>query len=404
MRKFLLLICLVSILLASTALKAEVPAVSENLQLITASPDSEQAVSAVNAGKEIYMQSGDPAGAVDWLQQVIGICPGSEAELVAQFALAEVYRSQGALGQPLARSAYYAVIQLRPESPAALQAAEAISKLYADSKQYKIAIRELKGIIANYPLGELSLRCQYLLGKAYQASKDTSMAQATFDKLIATYPTHPQAAEAVSALAELYRAQNEPALALAAISQLIASYPDSEISLRAQGEIIRTYLYQGRLEQAEAMSKQLWQTYSSHGFIAAVCKEAAEVRFELGWQSLLKHDYQTAIDYLNRTMDTEVLKEGWWVELRMIAQCYEALERYDEAAATYQRLVEMFPKLWVAPLAQYQVGLVLSKQGRYQEAVVELQRVIDRWPASDMAIPARQMIESINRSLGLAHN
>jgi outer membrane protein assembly factor BamD (BamD/ComL family) len=156
----------------------------------------------------------------------------------------------------------------------------------------------------------------------------------------------------------------------------------------------------GNYSQAYAEFKKLLSHYPD-------AKEAADAQYYLGrclqemgkpYQAFL--EYKKVIDsYPNSQQIGEVVKQeyeiGEWF-LNREPKKWLGVSVYDfvehPAIEIFKTIIDKSPYSEYAPKAQYKLGLLFFKLGRYEEAREAFQEVIDNYPASEWAAPSKYQL------------
>ena len=78
-----------------------------------------------------------------------------------------------------------------------------------------------------------------------------------------------------------------------------------------------------------------------------------------------------------------------------LAETYERTDDLEEALAQYARVLELYPNSRRAPAALYKSGLVELQRGNTDDARTFLARVVQGYPDSDEATPAREELRKL---------
>jgi len=98
-------------------------------------------------------------------------------------------------------------------------------------------------------------------------------------------------------------------------------------------------------------------------------------------------------EYLRRWGQTDLADNAlYWV-----GECYDAMDRSDEALSVFSQVLDEYPTSDKAAAAQLKKGLIYLKQGDQGQGVVHLQYVVYEHPNTKEADLAREKL----RSLGL---
>ncbi len=74
---------------------------------------------------------------------------------------------------------------------------------------------------------------------------------------------------------------------------------------------------------------------------------------------------------------------------------YQYLDNYDEAARAYQKLLDSYPKYYMASFVQYRIGECYRQLKKYDQAIEAYQKVIKNYPKEWEAQAAKKRIEEL---------
>ena len=138
--------------------------------------------------------------------------------------------------------------------------------------------------------------------------------------------------------------------------------------------------------------------------------EAAEAQFYIGkcYEALLKDfeaykAYQLVLDkYPFNKRSEEILQIQYDIAERFISGVNKTkvlgmtFQLEDPAIEILQKIIENAPYSKLAPKAQYRLGVYLKAKSQFYEARAELEKVIEKYPDSEWAEPARfQLAETV---------
>ncbi len=122
-----------------------------------------------------------------------------------------------------------------------------------------------------------------------------------------------------------------------------------------------------------------------------------EALYRSAYEDYMRGNYDLAAegfrDYLEQWGDTDLADNAlYWV-----GECYDALDRTEEALEVFSEVLERYPNSDKAAAAQLKKGLLYLKLGDQGQGVVNLQYVVYEHPGTPEADLARERL----RSLGL---
>jgi tetratricopeptide (TPR) repeat protein len=302
------------------------------------------------------------ATALAELQAVVDMNP---AHPVANRALEKIALAHLDLGdRQKAIEVYNRVIATYPGTPGAVFAHGGLARAYRDLRRWDDALKyaRLRAGFAGYPRCDMF---QLMAGMMLAEKGDFAAAEEVYRKVISTYPSSLEALGAVSAIASLYLSREQPDQAIAHMQALVKEHAGSEIALQAECNIGRIYLVRGRIEEADAIFARL----------AAKCAGDGRGHLSEGFYNLAREEFEAkrygaAIKLMKLALADDSWKNEWWMGLQVLGQCYQALGRYEEAAAAYRKVAEGVPDACRdgRAAAMYQAASAFAEMGRYEEA------------------------------------
>jgi len=181
----------------------------------------------------------------------------------------------------------------------------------------------------------------------------------------ATYPTHPLGANILSKLAQYYLENNMVNNAIASYKELLRTYPRSDLADDAQFKLGGIYREQQDFKNAILEFGQVVKQSPGSNYLVDAYFEIAESYFALG-------DYRRALEGYRRVVrgfpENRLARTAY---LRA-AECFEKLDRRDFAEKTLMELLESYPNDLIRFQGALRLGLILSEDVRYAEAIKAL--------------------------------
>ncbi len=260
------------------------------------------------------------------------------------------------------RAAYREVFEEYPDS------------LWADDAIYQLASRIprtdeeafalFRRLINNYPDSEWADDSMYAIAFAsYQIAEDLKKT-GTLESLTAYYDR-----------------------ALTLYNQLIASYPGSELSEQAQFNTAMCYYGKGELNIAMAHLDALREPFRDNPLLYQILYVSGEIY-------LKKQDYEKARVEFKNVVDSGDPSLGPLANFG-IAQSYLAEGKYEEAVASYQTVIDLYPNSKAGQDAYFYMGWAYERLGKYDEAIAQLETAIDLYPRNENATNSQIYIGQI---------
>ena len=86
------------------------------------------------------------------------------------------------------------------------------------------------------------------------------------------------------------------------------------------------------------------------------------------------------------------------VALQGLARVLMNLQKYPEAIARYETLIERFPQSRYCVQARFMIGYIHDQQGDYEKARLAYQQVVDAYPTSELADDAEISIQNLGKA------
>ena len=119
--------------------------------------------------------------------------------------------------------------------------------------------------------------------------------------------------------------------------------------------------------------------------------------YERALAALKKKDYEGARRLLRRYL--ELYPKGKYAANAhyWIGETYYAQRRYEEAILEYQKVVDGFPQSYKVPAALLKQGLAFLRIGDTEAARILFKKILSRYPRSEQAPLARKYLKRLSR-------
>ena len=123
--------------------------------------------------------------------------------------------------------------------------------------------------------------------------------------------------------------------------------------------------------------------------------ETPEALYRAAYEDYMRGNYELALqgfeEYVKQYPGTDLTDNAqYW-----IGECYDALDRPDDAIAAFTTVLEKYPSSDKAAAAQLKKGLVFLKKGDKGQGVINLQYVVYEHPGTKEADIAREKLGSL---------
>lgn len=185
--------------------------------------------------------------------------------------------------------------------------------------------------------------------------------------------------------------------------------PEAALPAAAEFSVAQATAASGKIEEAINQYRQLVRAYP-------FSKNAAEAQFQIAQLLQKSGDFEGSfkeyIKLLNKYPDTPHF-ENAVAEQVIIANAYlkgrkvkvfgiPAYASMEKAEEMYTAILSAAPYSKYAPLAQFNLGLSLERQGKGNEAAAAYQKLIDRYPNSSITNMALYQIGYVYMRVGMA--
>ena len=301
--------------------------------------------------------------------------------------------------------------RLYPVHPLASQSRLALGKYFFEAGDFDRAVEVFGQILADGPPDEVAAKALYWMGEAelrqdrldealryfrriadsYRNTRTAPVAlyaigftqvrqeqydaaAQAFEVLAARYPDSPYADNIGLALAEVYYELNDYQRAEAEIRQRLPGL-GPEARERALFLLAESYNQLRRTEDAIVEYNRLLDEYPDGPY-------RRRATYGLGWNYYFAGTHQWAAEHFAR------VREGQSDELAAQATYYQAVneklaKRPEEAIDLYRTFLDRWPRAPLAEHAQFELGVSLYEQRRWQEAHDAFSEVIRRYPSSE---------------------
>lgn len=339
---------------------------------------------------DCLIHAGDMAGAVKRLDQVIDSAP-PESEWIddavrGKIRVALTARDYEGLEREAARFA-----DRFPHSPLKADVQRMLGRSLLRRKLYDRAVEVLEPL-AHAGDAKRGLEDRYLLSLAYEGLERYQ------DALATVTPVVDSAAGRLRADAQLTRASLLMVLkrfdeAIPLLEAFLATRPTGDAAVRANGNLAICRARAGQLDQAKKIYAELLEAHPGHELIGPTREQLAEAAYDFGdtaWSGRLFESLAAE----NRAPDADL--KG----LSGLAWSQFKAGQLEEAAATFDRLLEKDPQPGMAAEAALVRGRILEQLGRFDAALAMYDLVIRQSSKSDRLPEALWAAAGLRDNLG----
>ena len=337
-------------------------------QLLKRGPKSELAQEAGLLRGQIYLALEQPDKAAAAFGDLIRKFPGALASYRAHVLLGESYGRRKQYAE--AQKHFVAVLDAfksKPGRPVDAQlAAEAWSGLgwmHWGNGAFDQAAEVFSQALANAQSAQLKRNAMLKLGDAYVRAGKLAEGVAKLRAFLQANPTDPLADEVRLAIGDLLSGNGEWTAAQTAYAELISKHPQSALLAKAHLNAGWCAWKLGQIPDALKYFQQAFDLAQSKD--SALAGEAlfklADAQSALGQYAEAAGTYQRLIgEYANAGLLERAMFQ--------LGQTYQRARNMEAALAAFQTLLEQHPNSDYAPEAQFQIGVLYDKLGNEAKA------------------------------------
>lgn len=230
------------------------------------------------------------------------------------------------------------------------------------------------------------------LSEAFVRANRIAEGVAQLRALLLEQPQQAGADEVQLAIADLWYAHQDWAAALPEYQRLLATYPQSPRVAEAAFRAAWCALKLGKSSDAVALFQRAADNAGTNRALAAEAWfKVADTHFEAGQYPAAVSAYQRVISGYE---DSPLLERA----LLQLALTYQRMENPEACLHTLNALLEKFPRGEHAPDAWFQIATIHANSGREAEARQAVRTLLEQFPQSALAAPARlALAESLYR-------
>ncbi len=272
-----------------------------------------------------------------------------------------------------------------------------VARIHARSllaqKQYDRAAAALEPLLAQQPPGEQEWETRYLLAAAEEGSRKYDLA------LQMLAPVVDGASGRLKTDAQLLRgsvllAMRRYAEAASSLEAYLRSDPSGDGVVQAAGQLAICYVRGKHLEKAKKLYADLKEKYPQHPLLAPATEQLAEAAFDADdaeWSAELSSslmemgkrksaEARSASDPRQSASPPPEAAEYERKGLAGLGWSQYKAGQLNEAAATFERVLQMQPPEALAAEVAYARGQVLEKLERFDPALAIYDLVVEKYP------------------------
>ncbi len=306
----------------------------------------------------------------------------------AQSQLEMIYYRRGEAGDP---DKLVEFLEKFPKSPYAPSARFKLGQMAVDQKKWNRAASEFEQFVQDYPKDALALDALYRLGQAYENLKEPEKAMIQYRHILEQFSAKSTSVDAAFRLGSLYFAQEKFQEAVQVFRAALPKKMADDVRANLHYNMALCFENLGQLDNAA----------SSYGEFAKVSKNKEQVRESLMAAAVLSkksENHDAAVKYLAQVLKDPGSADVQLQAINVMAECYKAAGREDQAVAAYQKLLGMEPAasdLRLAGLAQ--LAYLYEQKKRFDDAVKIYEKIAVSEGKAEWVKAAQLRISSISQ-------
>jgi len=321
--------------------------------------------------------------------------PDGASNDAVRFRLAESLRQTGK--SSAAAKVYEKIIVAHRQSVFRLRAAYRRARIYMEAENHEAATEHFRAILSANVSEDLGAACRFYLGESLIAMDRATEAEAAYARLITDYVGSMFAGLAQLRIADIRRdlwRNNKPGQADAALDayrKALKANASDRVSAESLFQMAEIYFAQEDYDRASEHYHRLMREFPSD-------ERSLEARMQAAWAACNAGLYADAVTLAETALsggETDARPE--WLYLK--ANGERQLLQNDAAAATYTRLIELYPNSRFAGAARYELALAYYKAGDYDDAIREAVQIrADETIRADLFWLLAESYAALNRS------
>lgn len=308
--------------------------------------------------------------------------PGSELVTQAQYQLAECYYDLKQYAKGIEN--YMEVVEHEPAGKLSPYAMFGLGMCYYDQGKWAESVKTFGYVTDKFKNSELVPQAFYRKGRGLVKLKKWAEAEQAFRALLTAAPNHELARTAQITVGTCLQEQKKWVAAAAAFKAVIDKYPEGKDQAGIYYEQAWSWREAGKEDNALAVFGDLAENFPKDAVAADAYFYLAEAKYREKSAKSSKSDtpeqrtrrldearalYENvlAVSKDKRLADKVHYRIGW---------CYWLIEKYNEAAAEFDKLIKDFPHSDLLPDALFQAGQSYARTGKPVTAIERFEQLI----------------------------
>jgi len=251
-----------------------------------------------------------------------------------------------------------------------------IGRLYFETKKdYNQAVSSFQQVINISSGGELSDLAQMMMVRSWLLKGDYNQAVQSLNLLVNNYPQSELLDDGYFLLGQVLMSLGRYSGAEESFSAVVESFPDSEwkeSSLLNWGKIA---FLQGKWDECISRLETLLKEYPESSLYSEANYYLGKARYELKDYGQGRENFNNILNSIVDTDEKRVREANF-----QIGWGYYKEMRYQEAVQQFARLLEKYPDSPQAEEALYWMGWSYLSAGNYEESNQQLEQLVSRFP------------------------
>ncbi len=269
---------------------------------------------------------------------------------------------------------FAAVVQLRPQDPEVTPEVLYNQGLAAFAlKYYGDAVAAWEKVVREFPKASKAPEAAFRAADLYARAGKSEQALALLNWLIESHPRSPRTPEALLKIGQVYYNKGEYRSALSAYEKFMQFYPNHP--LKPTVEQAMQQAYYALSQQDPKAVQEFAQRFTTSDLAASALFDRASQLYREGKKEESAETFlQVALDFPKSDLAPKALMNA--------AQIYTALEKWEDAAAAYEKYLAFYQEKRAQAL--FGLGTVRVQMGAYPQAIEVLELFREEFPDHEL--------------------
>lgn len=319
--------------------------------------------------------------------------------------IAQVYQEQGEKGEAnryfqKAREYLLGVVQEWPNTLSAQFAQHQIVSSYLSQERWREAITALEPLVVAHGDSTEPPEASFTMAGLYQEKlHNPAQAMEIYTDMLEKYPNARKLSRVHLAMGKIHLQRGALAMSREEFKGVVSDFPEqATIGAHAQYYLALTYEMEGEWDKGLNEFRWIMDNYPNSPEALQVPHHIMEHYIKFSNRELATSAYSQALrDYdrfIAKNPDSPQAAYGQWY----IAQCHEMMEKWEDAIAALEVLVENYPQSPQVMLSLLRIGEMYETHlGQPDEALKAYGRLVENSPRSQLAQIALERMEKLRQ-------